>query len=105
MNIYFTDIVQITPITRDANFRNKTEETPFYSEAYVEEDDKIVYGSDGLPIKPARKIFLPYSVSIKEGDFIKTTSKNNHLITDSNRVVKSVSPIGSFKGDHLKVLV
>ena len=105
MSIYFTDIVQITPITRDTNFRNKTEGTPFYSEAYVKEDDKIIYGSDGMPIKPARKIFLPYNVSIKKGDFIKLTSKSNYLVTDTNRLVKAVAPIGSFKRDHLKVLV
>ena len=104
MSIYFTDQVQITPITRDANFRNETPGTPFLSDAYIEEDDKITYGSDGQPIKPARKIVLPYVVSVQEGDRIKITKKNGTSITDKDRNVKSVSQIGAFSGSHLEIL-
>ena len=104
MSIYFTDQVQITPITRDANFRNETPGTPFLSDAYVEEDDEIVYGTDGQPIKPARKIVLPYATSITEGDRIKITKKNGASITDKDRNVKSISQIGAFGGSHLEVL-
>jgi len=104
MSIYLTDQVQITPITRDANFRNETVGTPFSSDAYVEEDDKITYGSDGQPIKPARKIVLPYETSIQEGDRIKLIKKNGKVVTDKDRQVKSVSLIGAFDGSHLEVL-
>ena len=104
MSIYFTDQVQVTPITRDAKFRTETEGTPFTSDAYVEEDDKVVYGSDGAPIKPARRIFLPYGTSIAEGDFVKITKKNGFSITDKDRKVKGISYIGSFGSSHLEVL-
>ncbi|MHA1302140.1 MAG: hypothetical protein ACTSPI_00360 [Candidatus Heimdallarchaeaceae archaeon] len=104
MNIYLTDQVQITPITRDANFRTETAGTPFLSDAYIEEDDKIIYGSDGQPIKPARKIVLPYTTNVQEGDRIKVTRKNGIAVIDKDRNIKSISQIGAFGGSHLEVL-
>lgn len=104
MSIYLTDQVQITPITRDANFRNETPGTPFLSDAYVEEDDKITYGANGQPIKPARKIVLSYEISIAEGDRIKITKKNGNAIIDKDRQVKSISQIGAFGDSHLEIL-
>lgn len=104
MSVYFVDEVQITNITRDANFRTKTLGTPYLSKAYVEEDDKIVY-SNGMPVQPARRVFTPYGIAVNIGDLIKTTKIKGEAISDIDREVVSVLRAGNFSGTHLEISV
>jgi hypothetical protein len=73
MSIYFTDQVEITPVSRDTNFRTETEGTPFLSKAYVEDESEIKYGSDGQPLDPVMFIGLPVNTSIST---VIDTSRN-----------------------------
>lgn len=104
MSVYFTDEVIITPVSRDANFRNEVLGTPFSSEAYTEKDDKIMYDDTGMPIRPARKIFLPLGTNISEGFYIRVSKKSGVDYTDSDRVVRSVELVGSFRLSHIEVI-
>jgi hypothetical protein len=76
VSLYYRDEIQITPVSRDANFRNETKGTAFTSRAYVEFDDRITYDSSGMPVRPARRIFTPFNTSIQEGDYVKVTKQN-----------------------------
>lgn len=105
MNLYFTDLVQITPVTRDASFRTETKGTSFSKNAYVEFDDRISYDGSGLPIRPAKVIFLPYATTIKEGDYIKVLKYHGNSVTANEQRVRSVAPVGSFHGSHLEILI
>lgn len=105
MSLYLPDEIEITPVTRNATFRTETEGTPFTVNAYVEDDDKIQYGSDGAPIKPAKRIFLPYGTVITEGDSIRVTKRSGSTVTDVKQRVRSVSPVGSFGRSHLEIIV
>ena len=105
MKLYFPDEVQITPASRDANFRNEVKGHAFSVDAYVENDDKIVYGSDGIPINPAKRVFLHYNVSIKAGDYIKVLKRSGFTVEGMDQLVRSVSRVGTFSRSHLEVLV
>jgi len=103
MSLYFTDEVQITNITRDQNFRTETPGTPYLSEAYVEDDDSIAFSSDGTPVKPIRRVFVPHGNIVRIGDLIKTTKLRGEVVTDTDRKVTAVFNAGSFSGSHLEI--
>jgi len=105
MSLYYPDQVEITPITRNTNFRTETEDYAFKSKAYVEDDDRIVYGSDGQPVRPSKRIFLPFNTKIAEGDSIRVTKRAGKEVTDVEQRVRMVSLVGTFGGSHLEVLV
>lgn len=108
MSVYYIDQVKLTSITIDANFRVETKGTPFYSEAYIEEDDKIVFDNTGQPIKPVKRIFIPYkgiNKNIKEGDLIQVTKRFKINVTEREVKIKSASLVGGFSGDHLEIIV
>ena len=105
MRLYFPDEVQITPTSRNPNFRNEVRGHPIIVDAYVEDDDKITYGSDGTPIAPAKRIFLHYNVAIKNGDYVKVIKRSGIAVDGVDQQVRSVSMIGTFSRSHLEVLV
>ncbi len=105
MSIYFVDEVQITPIIRNATFRTETEGATTTVEAYVEDDDRITYGRDGTPIRPAKRVFLPFGISIAEGDMIRITKRFGTIVTETSKQVSGVSPVGAFEGSHIEVVV
>ncbi len=105
MSIYFVDEVQITPITRNSTFRTETEGATITVEAYIEDDDRITYGRDGTPIRPAKRVFLPFGTSIAEGDMVRTTKRFGTTVTETSKQVSRVSPIGAFEGSHVEVVV
>ena len=106
MSIYFTDQVEITPISRDINFRTETEDTPFLSKAYVEDESGINYGSDGQPLDPVIFIGLPINTSIVKGDFIEITKLHGKIIEQQSTVIDtSKNLIGLWRCDEGKGLV
>ncbi len=106
MSIYFTDQIEITPINRDVNFRNETEGTPFYSEAYVEDKTEIKYGPDGQPLKPVMFIGLPINTSIVKGDFIEITKLHGKTIEQKSKIIDtSENLIGLWRLDEGKGIV
>lgn len=105
MKLYFPDEIQITPASRDSNFRNEVRGHSFIVNAYVEDDDKIVYGSDGTPITPAKRVFLHYNTNIKNGDYIKVIKRSGVEVESTDQLVRSVSRVGTFSRSHLEVLV
>lgn len=105
MKMYFPDEVAITRITRDTTFRTETEGTTIVSDAYIEEDDRITYGPDGQPLRPARRVFLPYNTAIGEGDLLRVIKLHGLTITEDARKVIGVSRVGAFVGSHLEVIV
>lgn len=106
MSIYFTDQVQITPVTRDENFRIETEGIPFLSEAYIEDESEIKFGSDGQPFDPVMFIGLPKNTLIVKGDFIEITKLHGKTITNSKKQkVKKAVHIGSFSESHIEIYV
>ena len=104
MSLYFTDEVQITNITRDQNFRTETSGTPYLSEAYVEDDDTIVC-SEGMPVKPIRRIFVPHGKIVHIDDLIKVMKIRGEVVTDTDQKIASVFQAGSFSGSHLEIVV
>lgn len=104
MSLYFVDEVQVTPITRDENFRTETKGTSYKSPAYVEEEDRISYTSDGTPIRPVRRIFVPYKTEISVGDLIQITKIKGEIISDVDRKVISIFRAGNFRGSHLEIV-
>lgn len=108
MSVYYTDRVQITPVAVDQNFRTETEGASFFSEAYIEDDDKIVYDSTGQPIKPAKRIFLPYinkNKNIEKGDLIKVTERFGKAVVEKAVQINLISLIGSFVGDQWEIII
>ena len=106
MSIYFTDQIEITPISRDVNFRTETEGTPFYSEAYVEDKTEIKYGLDGQPLKPVMFIGLPINTSIVKGDFIEITKLHGKIIEQESEIIDtSRNLIGLWRLDEGKGIV
>jgi len=106
MSIYFTDQVQITPISRDINFRTETEGTPFLSKAYVEDESKIQFGSDGQPFNPIKFIGLPRNTLIVKGDFVEITKLHGKVIAQSQTTIDtSRNLIGLWRCDERKGLV
>lgn len=108
MSVYYIDQIKLTSITLNENFRTETKGTPFYSEAYVEEDDKIIFDSTGQPIKPIKRIFVPYkgaNKNIKEGDLIQVTKRFKMNVVEEEVKIKAAPVIGGFSGDHLEIIV
>lgn len=108
MSIYFPDLVEITNITYGSNYRTKTEGTPFSSDAYVEDESEIRYGSDGQPIEAQMLIGLPADTTILKGDFIKITrlhGENPNAQEAERREVKRVSRVGNFGMSHIEAVV
>jgi len=106
MSIYFTDQIQITPISRDINFRTETEGTPFLSKASVEDESKIQFGSDGQPFNPIKFIGLPRNTLIVKGDFVEITKLHGKIIAQSQTVIDtSRNLIGLWRCDEGKGLV
>jgi len=108
MSIYFPDEVEITNITYDATYRTKTEGMPFSSEAYVEDESGIRFGSDGQPIEAQMFIGLPRGTAILKGDFIQITKlhgKTPNAQEAERREVKRVTRVGAFEMSHIEVVV
>ncbi len=106
MSIYFTDQIEITPVSRDVNFRTEIEGTPFLSEAYVEDKTEIKYGSDGQPLKPEMFIGLPINTLIVKGDFIEITKLHGKVIEqESETIDTSRNLIGLWRLDEGKGIV
>lgn len=105
MRWYFQDEVLIIKRDFGNKFREEVDSSSFTSKAYVEQEDKIQYGTDGQPIEPRQRIFLPFSTNIGKGDFIQITKIMRRTVTEDRRKVESVYPVGSLKGSHLEVVV
>jgi hypothetical protein len=106
MSLYFTDQVEITPISRDTNFRTEIEGTPFLSKAYIEDESEIKYGSDGQPLDPVMFIGLPVNTSIVKGDFIEITKLHGKAIEQQSTVIDtSKNLIGLWRCDEGNGLV
>jgi len=107
MSVYFTDVVRITNVTTDIDGA-ETKGTPFTSKAYVEDDGKIRYGSDGQPIAPETLIVLPKGVTITEGDIIAIVKLRGITVSGNDAVdkkVRAAPPVGSFTPSHIEVVV
>ena len=107
MSIYFTDLVQITPVTVDPAFGTIVEGTPFASKAYIEADSSIKYGANGEPIDPEVWVFLPAGTNIDRDYYIQITSLHGSAPVgfDAQKFkVKRIHTSGGFNASHLEVL-
>lgn len=105
MSWYYQDEVIIIPVTRSAKYGKTTEGTSFKSKAYVEQDDRIQYGTDGQPVEPRQRVFLPFSTVVSKGDFLQINKILGRTVTEDKRTVRSITPVGSLKGSHLEIVV
>jgi hypothetical protein len=108
MSLYFTDQVEITPITRNKNFKTETEGTKFKSKAYYEDESRNSRNNQGVQIDQKVFIFLPKNTSILKGDYIRLTKLRGITILSTShlgrkRKVSKVFPVGSFKTSHLEI--
>ncbi len=74
MSIFYTDVIEITPVAYDAETNEKTESATKEVNGYWEEDSGIEY-KDGLPVGPKGMVFFPPTVSIKKGDLVRLITK------------------------------
>lgn len=108
MSIYYTDVVQIRSVQRDKTFGTEEKDNSFLSNAYVEEESEIKYNKNGELIDPVIHIFLPVTIAILKGDYIKVISLHGNEVNVHDgieRKVKRVSHVGGFNDSHLEVLV
>ena len=108
MSLLFPDVVEITPVTLDASYRTETEGTPFQVRAYVEEDSHIKYGSDGQPIQPLIRVFVPRLTDILKTYFLKIVKLHGETPVAEyiiRRRVKRASPVGGSRQTHIEALV
>jgi hypothetical protein len=105
MRWYFQDEVMIIKRNLGGKFREEETEHFAKSKAYVEQEDKIQYGTDGQPIEPRQRIFLPFDTDVSKGDMIQITKIIGKNIVEQQRKVEAVYPVGSLKGSHLEVVV
>ena len=108
MSYIYPDVVEVTPVTIGAEFKEETEGTPFETEAYVEEDSKIRYGSDGEPIVPAVIIMFPKGTNVHKYYFAKIIKLHGETPTEDEnyrRKIRYASRVGGSREDHIEAIV
>ena len=76
MSIYYTDIVEVTPVSYASETNLRTEGVVVEVKGYWEEDSGINY-NNGLPIGPKEMVFFPSTVVIKKGDMLRLIKKGS----------------------------
>lgn len=110
MSIYYTDTIETIAITYDSEKKSQVEGTPATVKGYWEEDSAIRYGKDGLPIEPIEWAFFPKNVSIKKGDLLRLTKKDNIDVSTNPdytayKIAKKVNIISSLGLTHYEVQI
>ena len=109
MSILFIDQVDITPVTSDVGTRSETEGADVSSVAYVEFENKIIYTSQGQPVRAISFFMLPSGTDIKYGDYITITAMRGRTPTTEESVRRKVTGVfpvaGLGKESHLEVIV
>jgi hypothetical protein len=105
MSFYFTDQVEITPISGTDPYNKPVTGTAFTNEARVENTDKIVYGSNGQRLSSDQLIMLPSNVDISPGDRIQVKKMRGSVVTEDVREVISAFKVGDFGISHWEVYV
>lgn len=76
MSIYYTDTIEVTPVSYNSETNARTEGIALEVKGYWESDSGIQY-TDGLPVGPKEMVFFPSTVSIKRGDMLRLTKKGS----------------------------
>ncbi len=106
MSLYYTDEIEVTPVTRDDNFRTETEGNKYKIKAYIEDDSKVEYDSTGAPINPKASIFIPIDSNIQNGCYVRTTKLHRKSVSGYPKLkVRKVIIVGSFKSSHLEIVI
>ncbi len=108
--MYYTDTIEITTVTENAETKAKTEDVPFLVKGYWEESSGIKYGKDGLPVVPEEWVFFPKSVNIKKGDLLRLTMKDDTDVSANpdytdKRLAKKVNMVASLGMKHFEVQI
>lgn len=104
----FTDEVSITSSGVDPVFNFDEDGNPITVKAYIENNTKIRYGSDGSPYMPSFLIFLPGRTSIVLEDKIQIVKLHGQDPVGNEIGEKSVMQIkrvGGFSISHIEVLI
>ena len=106
MSLYYTDEIEVTPVTRDNNFRIETEGNKYKIKAYIEDDSKVEYDSTGAPINPKASIFTPIDSNIQNGCYVRITKLHGKSVLSYPKLkVRQVIIVGSFKSSHLEIVI
>jgi len=101
----YTDLCEITNITRDAQFGKGTSGTPFTIKCRVENNDVSKEGSSGTRKHHKRLYFLPPGTVVKNGDQIRTTKQRGVTITEDPIEIDEAFPIGARIPHHVEVYI
>lgn len=107
MSIFYTDLIEITPVAYDSETNEKVESASVETAGYWEEDSGIAY-NDGLPVGPKSMVFFPSTVSIKKGDLVRLLKKGSVDVSSDpeyteKRIVKKAILESSLGFSHYEV--
>lgn len=105
MSFYFTDTVDFTSVTIDANHGTKSG-TAVSVKCRIENTNKILKSDTGENIAANSLIMWPSNVNIKKGDQIQITSIMG-IAQTSNKTfdVIQAMPAGGFMASHIEVFI
>lgn len=104
----YPDLIIITPITVDPETSLEIVGTPFESFAYWNEDSRIHYGSNGQPLVPKVKVYIPAGTDIDITYKVSLNKKSGKAVKPSlaiSRKVKMMYPVGDEEESHIEVIL
>jgi len=104
----YTDKIEIKAATIDSKFNKISYGTETTVSAYIENNSKIKYGSDGQPYTPSYLIMVPPTTAVGLQDIIKIINIHGcDPIGDElgEKQIKQIRRIGGSRMSHLEIFV
>lgn len=107
----YRDKIRHIPITRDANYGNRTRGTAKIYRALVQDESGLMYGgnknSNGKETEYDMLIFIPPDADVHKGDLIQVYKRLGILYDDTQEEVevKKVSLVGGVHTHHKEVYI
>ena len=108
MSVYYTDTIEITTVTYDAETNKPTEGATVEVKGYSESNSLIKQNSqsgssDGNPVVYIDMVFFPIDVDIKKGYYVKLIKKLDIAVDEERRMVKRVNMEVALAGSQYEV--
>ena len=118
MSLLYPDRVEIIQVTMDVETKVTTEALPIKVSAYIELENRILYGWNGTVLRSHTRVYIPNrrvmqngvfkKFNLNKGDMIIYTKINNEIPAPQDRIrqpILMVTKVGAQRSQHIELLV